>query len=225
MAVRSPAIRPLRDDEVGNTLTEQLVGTADCIRQLATDFGQREHRVFLVWVGYSADEDADGLVDADEMCVDDATIGAGRPSVIAELELLPTPRVGSMTGIGQDLDAVGLTERGGLTVDQISMSYSEDILLGLLPDLVDPDNPAQLRPGIQFFWEVRSHLPPRHENDDTAGGELPSPSRNARRKFVVSGVPERDSGGFQWIVPLVVADGARGSEGELDSLWGGEVLP
>lgn len=217
-----PHLRPLGPFEEERTLAEELVPVADTIRQLATDFGLRPYRVFLVWVGYTADENADGLLDEDEQGVtaDDRTIGAGRPYLIAELELLPTPRVGPLGGVRQNLEVVGLTEAGGLTIDQISPSYSEDILLGLLPELVDPALPAQLQKGVQFFYEVREARPANHQNPGTAGAGVRICRPPPRRKFVVDGTPYRVADAFQWIVDLSRADGERGRNGEVS-----EVLP
>lgn len=222
MGAKDPSLRPLSDFEAEHTLVEDLVPVADDIRQLYTEFGLRPYRVFLVWVGFTADENADGLPDVDVQGVsaDDNTIGAGRPFLIAEMELLPTPRVGPLGGVRQNLEPVGLTEAGGVTIDQISPSYSEDLLFGLLYDLLDPQHPAQLRPGIQFFYEVQENRPHRHQNPGTAGSQVVDPRRPARRKFVLDGTPYRLGDSFQWIVDLVRSDGERGREGEV-----GEVLP
>jgi hypothetical protein len=64
--VRNPAIRPLSDWEVDRSLGEDLIDVADDIRQLYTEFGLRPYRVFLVWVRYTADENADGIIDDGE---------------------------------------------------------------------------------------------------------------------------------------------------------------
>lgn len=216
------SLRALGGFESEQTLAESLVGVADDIRQLATDFGMRPYRVFLVWIGYTADENADGLLDVDEQGIsaDDRTIGAGRPYLIAELELLPTPRVGPLGGVRQNLEPMGLTESGGLTIDQVSPSYSEDLLLGLLPDVVDPQRPEQLRPGVQFFYEIQEARPGDHQNPGTAGAGIRNCRAPVRRKFVVDGTPYRQTDAFQWIVDLMRADGERGRNGEV-----AEVLP
>lgn len=219
---RPPHIRPLTDFQAERTLAENLVPVADGIRQLATDFGLRPYRVFLVWIGYTADENADGLLDVDEQGVsaDDATVGAGRPYVIAELELLPTPRVGPLGGVRQSLEVVGLTEVGGVMLDQISPSYTEDILMGLLPELLDPQHPGQLRAGVQFFYEIQENRPAYHQNPMTAGAATRVPRRGPRRKFVLGGTPYRQADAFQWSLDLERADGERGRDGEV-----AEVLP
>lgn len=222
MVAKDPSLRALSDYEAEHSLAEDLIPVADDIRQLATEFGLRPYRVFLVWVGYTSDEDADGLPDVDVQgtAPDDNTIGAGRPFLIAEMELLPTPRVGPLGGVRQNLEPVGLTEAGGLTIDQISASYSEDLLFGLLYELRDEQHPAQLRPGVQFFYEIQENRPHRHQNPGTAGGQLVDPRRPARRKFVLDGTPYRLADSLQWIVDLVRSDGERGRDGEVE-----EVLP
>lgn len=217
---RDPTLRPLSGFEVGTSLATDLMSTADSLRQLYTDFGLRPYRVFLVWVSYTTDEDHDGLVDVDDQGVhaDADTIGAGRPYLLAEIELLPTPRV-SVGGVRQNTDAVGRTEVGGATVDQISPAMSEDILQGLMPEFIDPQHPEQLRPGIAFFYEVQEDRPAGFAVQGTVGGEQPTTRRPPRRKFVLDGVPSRSADAFQWRVDLVRADGERGRNGEV------EVLP
>jgi hypothetical protein len=107
-----------------------------------------------------------------------------------------------------------------VTVDQISPSFSEDILQGLLPEFIDPARPNQLLPGIQFFFEVQENRPPGHSNPFTEGGARPTVRRAPRRKFVLDSTPARSPDAFQWTVDLVRADGERGRNGEI-----GEVLP
>ena len=217
---RQGTIRSLRPVEVGRTLAEDLVGVADDVRALYTEFGLRPYRVWLVWVAWRQDENADGVIDDGEDRIDVDERGAGRPELLAEIELLPTPRVGPLSGVRQDLDAVGLTERGGLTLDQVSPSYAEDLLMGLLEEFRDPARPNQLKAGISFFYEVQENRQAGHSNWGTAGGEMPASRRPPRRKFVPAGTPTRSADGFQWSFDLVRADGERGREGEI-----GEVLP
>lgn len=218
----------------GLPLAEQLIGAADSIRQIATEFGLRNKRVFLVWIGWTADVDGDGVVSSvpvvregappealieavAEADLDPDVVGVGRSIVLCEVELLPTPLVSSLNGVGKDQDSVGLTERGGVQVSQISARYSEDLLMGLVEPFRDPEKPDNFRPAIEFFWEIREDRPagfvaPGYSIDPAARQEL----LPVRRRFHVSSTPEREPSAFQWIVNLNRADGERTRSGEVE---------
>jgi hypothetical protein len=213
-------LRPLSDIEVERSLVEDSVRVADDLRQLHTDFGGRPYRVFLVWLGWSPDMNADGIIEPNEQFIEPVsaasqTIGAGRPSLLAEIEILPTPRLSPLSSVRKDFDAVGLTERGSITVSQVTLSLSEDILMGLLPQYRDPSFPQQLVKGVSFFWEVRENRPIRHTNAQTLGSDYPTDLPGLRRKFVPVGSPNRNPYDFEWTVDLERADGERGVFGEL----------
>lgn len=200
-------LRALRDHEVAQSDAECFVSLVDDLRQLKTEFGLRAYRVFLVWVEWSR-------VDPYE---DDDEPGAGTPNLLEEIELLPVPDVSSLGGLGEDYDASGLTERGGVTVSEISASYSEDVLRGLHPNFIDPEHPGTLRDGVEFWYEIQEMRPAGYRAPQgTAGGCIPSPQRPPRRRFHLSGVPNRDPGRYQWSMTLVRADGERTRDGELD---------
>lgn len=227
-------LKPLRDHEVGQTCAEQMIECVDSARQLLTDFGLRPYRVFLVWVRWTADEDADGRIgsspaDANvrteeqtdltaftEDDLEDEIEGVGRAVLAHEMELLPTPNVSSLGGIGKDQDAVGLTERGAISIDQISARYSEDLLMGLVAPFRDEEYPDTLKEGISFFWEVRHNRPGGYVAPGYAGCENPQELRTNRRRFHVSGTPHHDAAGFEWTVTLRRADGERGRNGEVE---------
>ncbi len=100
-------LRPLRDHEVAKTQVDCLIETVDDARQLLTDFGLRPYRVFLVWIGWTADENADGRIGSSEADavirtddqtdltaftegdLEDEVEGVGRPVLRREIELLP----------------------------------------------------------------------------------------------------------------------------------------
>lgn len=215
---KPPHLRPLRDHEVPASEVECLIDVADDLRQLYTDFGLRPYRVFLVWVEWTADENDDGLVQDEEALLDDDEVGIGRPRLVHEVEILPTPLVGDLSGVGKRQDPTGLTESGGISVSQITMSFSEDVLMGLLHPFRDAAHPETLRPGLEFFWEVRENRPAGYRLLNTAGCEAPTDAPAPRRRFHVSGVPMRSAGAFHWTVRLVRADGERGRHGEVEAL-------
>lgn len=216
------------------TLTDSLISVVDDARQLYSDFGVRNYRVFLVWVGWTASERAYGLPVVREgmspeeaveavaaIDLDPDTIGVGEPTLLCEVELLPTPDVGSLGGIQKSQDAVGLTERGSVTVTQVSARYSEDYLMGLVSPFRDEKFPDSLRPGVDFFWEIREDRSSSFVAPGYAGApdQLPGSALTpVRRRFHVAATPDRDSSTFQWVVQLRRADGERGRDGSLEEV-------
>lgn len=230
--------RPLPDHEVDQTCAEMLVDCVDSARQLLTEAGLRPYRVFLVWVRWTADENADGRVGSNpddvvtraedetdltafsEGDLEDETVGVGRPELLLEVEILPTPKVSGMGGVSKDQDSTGLTERGGLTVTEISARFTEDELMGLITPYRREDRPDALKPGIEFWWEVQENRPAGYINPGYTGCEEPQERRQPRRRFHVSSTPNHDASKFQWEVGLARADGERGREGEVEGVVG-----
>ena len=215
----------------GATLVDSLTPLADDLRSLYAEFGLRPYRVVLVWVGWGtgpADQEPviregmppDQVIEAiSNVDLDPDVVGVGVPTLLCELELSPRPLVESPSGVRKDQDSVGLTERGGLTVTQISARYSEDLLMGLVDPLRDPEKPDNFRPGIEFWWEIREEraagfVAPGYMIDPAARQSLAPP----RRRFHVSAVPKREPGNFQWVVSLNRADGERMRSGQLENL-------
>jgi len=211
--------RPLGDTEIRRSLVEDLVPVADDLRQLYTDFGGRPYRVFLVWVGWSADADGDGVIRGRELRLEDGERGVGRPSLLREEELLPTPSVVGLSALSDTSSALGSEEEGTVQVDQVSLSYSEEVLRGLLPEYRDPDHPQSLRDGVSFFWEIVEARPAGRGAPLTAGGRHSVDLAPARRRFVLAGSPERAQFGFCWRpITLERAEGARARDGEVEDL-------
>jgi len=180
-----------------------------------TEFGLRPYRVFLVWARWTTDVDADGVTSGAEALLDAATIGVGRPVLYREVELLPTPRVSALTGVSKSLEATGLTEGGGISVEQVSAAYCEDFLQGLLPELRDPAYPDALKPGYSFWWEVQENRPAGFAQPCVPAGKFPSDQRAPRRRFQPSAAQFLKRDAFQWTVSLVRADGERSRNGVL----------
>lgn len=213
----------------GSSLVDCLIEVADGARQLYTDFGLRHIRVFLVWMTWTADEDGDGIISSApdyretdqtdltafaESDLEDGVVGVGRPVILQETELLPTPLVSPLGGVGKSQDAVGLTERGGLTVSQISMRYTEDFLMGLVSPFRDEASPDALKPNIDFFWELREDRGAGYVAPGYAACDAPAEFASPRRRFHVSGVPGRTPSSFEWSISLVRADGERDRDGQ-----------
>jgi len=123
-------------------LAFKLVPVADKIRALASKFGLRPYRVFLVHGTWTGERE-----------------GQGQLLRTSRRELLPTPRVRSMDSVRQYLRATGRTEDGDIYIDQISASIPEDDMLGKTPDLRDPSNPRSALEVSEFWWEVVEERP------------------------------------------------------------------
>lgn len=166
-------------------LSVALVPVVDSIRQLYTTFGLRPYRVFLVHEAWSG-----------------ARIGEGTPLEISRREVLPTPKVLDMGGTSLTLRSVGLTEEGGITIEEVSAKYTEDDLLGKTPDLVDPALPSVGLSNVEFFWEVSENRP-----------STPAP---VRRRYVPNATPMLTRDGFEWRVSLTKQDFNRDRYGSFD---------
>lgn len=214
-------LHPKPEFAVACSLVDSLIETADEIRQLYTDVGLRPYRVFMVWVDWSADVDQDGMINGEERYLENAVEGVGKARLIREVEILPTPLVEGLAGLSGSVDAVGNTERGNVTVTQISMSYTEDQLQGLLGGLRDPHFHDTLKQGVTFFYEIMENRPEGYRKLDTGGADVgPADLRSPRRRFQLNGPPSRSPEQFQWSVQLVRADGERGRNGEVDAVEG-----
>ena len=134
------AVRPLRPDEVKESLMSRLVPQIDKIRQIATEIGLRPYRVFIVHILWTGDR-----------------IGEGQPQEISRREILPTPRIRDMSATTEVLSSFGRVEEGGIVVDRISAKFSEDDLMGKTPDLTDPALPRGGKHNCDFFWEVQEN--------------------------------------------------------------------
>lgn len=210
----------LRDDQVSKTLVDELIGTADDLRALHTEFGGRPYRVFLVWVGWTRDVDGDGAPRNDELLLDPDSVGVGRPVLLREMEILPRPEISGLAG--RRFDATGTTEAGTITVGEVSMSFPEEALTGLIPDFRDPKFPSSLKPGVEFWWEVQEDRPPGYRKLGTAGAQAPIDLRGPRRRYHLDGVPSRSKPyTFAWDpIQLVRADGERGRNGQVSVVPG-----
>lgn len=175
-------VRPARAYEVPRTLVVALTPVVDSIRQLYTTMGLRTYRVFLVHQVWSGERR-----------------GAGVANVISRREILPTPRILDMSATSEVLHATGLSEEGGLSIDQISVKYSEDDLLGRTMDIQDPTLQRTGLANVEFYWEVVEQ-------------RVTSPAP-AHRRYVPNAVPSLSRDGFQWKASLTKQDFDTGRQG------------
>lgn len=120
-------------------------------------------------------------------------VGRGECVVVSEREFLPTPRFDDMSGVSSTLRSGGLAERGTTKLREISPRYTEDEVRGLLCCSLT------LAPGVEGWIEVAM---------DSRDGST------QRRRFVVSGVPFRNAGRFEWTANLLRQDQDRSRSGE-----------
>jgi hypothetical protein len=109
---------------------DSLGRIADGIRQLATDFGLRPYRCFLVTVDWTG-----------------RRRGEGTAQVTARGEILPTPKIRDTTAMIRDVDTGGTKETGGVRLERVTMLLDEFQILGRGPD-------GKVFPNRQTFIEV-----------------------------------------------------------------------
>lgn len=148
------------------TLIDELVPTVDEIRAIHTDLGTRPYRVWLVWTRWSGGRRGDGV-----------------ETVTSETEILPTPRIGELSGLAQLVKAIGRDEDGSVTLSEITLTLSEEDLL-----------PREIGDAQSFYYEIRE-------------GE------GRRRRYFPSSVPEKQASRVGWMVRLALQEGARTDDG------------
>lgn len=129
-----PPPRALRPGEAKRTLAHRL-GTrlAPRLLQLATRFGIRPYRCYLLWTRWTGRER-----------------GEGKEEEIARVELLPTPKV-DVSGISYEGTSVGRVPTGSITLREITVNYTADQLQGY----VIPDKSEDVIPEpFDFHYEI-----------------------------------------------------------------------
>jgi hypothetical protein len=176
----------------------------------------------MVWVGWTTDENADGMVQGEELKLDPGVEGVGRPILLREVEILPTPLVQGLGGVSGEVQATGNTEAGIVTISQISVGYTEDQLHGLIAEFRDPTFPDTLKPGVSFFYEIQENRPSRYAIKGTAAYSQfgPSDLRSPRRRFHLTSAPTHIPDAFQWTISLTRADGERNRDGNVQGVSG-----
>ena len=128
-----PTPKALTPKQVEHTLANRFANRADRLRQLATRFGLRPLRCWLVWTKYEGDE-----------------VGAGRDFEVKRIEVLPTPKV--RTNLTRSLINPGVVPVGSVEVTEVSCSLTEEQLIG--HTIPDPDG-VGVPPPYEFHWELR----------------------------------------------------------------------
>lgn len=178
-------VHPVPPHLVGKTLAQDLVPIVDDIRQIATDFGVRPYRVFMVHIQWTG-----------------PARGIGEPQEISRREILPTPVVADMSATARTLAAVGMVEEGSIRLSKISASLTEDDLLGRTPDLAMFDGTRRDRRNVEFFYEVVQARPT---------GTEPA----VRRRFVPESAADLKPGMAGWTISLRKQQQDRSRDGQM----------
>ena len=127
-----PTPKPLSPQEAAHTLAHRFVRRADRLRQLATRFGIRPYRAFLVW------SKSDG-----------AEFGAGRTREVRRVEVLPTPKV--RPNLMRTLLSGGIVPTGSVELTEVTASLTYGELTGrTLP----VSGEVSVPPPYEFHWEL-----------------------------------------------------------------------
>lgn len=156
---------------IAASLTSRLIPCVDSVRNLNTVLGAYSYSVWLVRTAWSGGERGEGVEE-----------------VFSEEPVLPTPCVGPRTALEETIQSIGRDEVGTLVVTEISLSYTQDCLLGSGPGGVPCPRDQN------FYWEIRFPQP-----DGTT----------VRRRFLPRSVPTANSTDVQWVVNLIRASDDR----------------
>lgn len=121
--------------------------------------------------------------------------GDGVFDVVGEWQILPTPKVSGMGALSELLNSDQLREMGTIMLSEISISYTEDMLLGRGPDGV------AIGQDETVFYEVR--------------WLAPNGSVTQRRRFVSSSPPDLRAESAEWVITLTRAPHDRERGGGL----------
>jgi len=127
-----PTPKPLTPGQAAHTLAHRFAKRADRLRQLATRFGIRPYRCFLVW------SKSDG-----------AEYGAGRTQEVKRVEVLPTPKV--RPNLMRTLLSGGIVPTGSVELTEVSATLTYDELIGRT---IPVDGEVSVPPPYDFHWEL-----------------------------------------------------------------------
>lgn len=165
-------------DEVAGAAGLRLSSMWDRARDMKARAGLRPYRVTIVRARSAGRSRGDGPTE-----------------IVREWPILPRPVVGDLTAIGEMISPDQLRESGTIVLSEISLAYSEMVLLGR-GERGDP-----IPAGERVFYEV-AHL-------DGLGRV------SVRRRFVHSSAPYAKTETAEWIIVLTRAPWDRGADGVL----------
>lgn len=129
-----PRIKALQPSEAKRTLVNRFGPRVDRLRQLATKFGLRPYRVFMVWSRFSGGEE-----------------GAGEKVILRREEIVPTPKVEGLDSTRFVMSHPGVIPEGTARLSQISIQYTSDHLRGLW---IPEQHEDRIEPGYAFEYEI-----------------------------------------------------------------------
>jgi hypothetical protein len=121
--------------------------------------------------------------------------GDGPTEIVGEWMLLPTPKISDLTAISETLSPDQLREAGSIMLSEVSLSYSESVLMGL------GESGKPIPAGETVFYEIR-YL-------DGSG------RTTMRRRFVTASAPAADMAKAMWTINLSRAPFDRDRGGTL----------
>lgn len=119
--------------------------------------------------------------------------GDGVPVLVGEWRLLPTPKIGDLSGLQEVLNPDQLREMGQVLLSEISLSYTEDILLGR------GDDGTPVPPDETVYYEIQF----------LDGTGMP----RQRRRFTAASPPFANVAQAMWTISLTRAHGDRDRQG------------
>ena len=184
-----PKPAPLNRSQLGQTLVDKLSRTVADVRQLATMFGIRPYRVWVLRGNWSGTHE-----------------GEGDFTVTEQFELLPTPKVLTWDATTRPADPAGSHEMGDVKLDYVpyrsgpfepggpSGPFNQDISIGYTEDdLRGHCITKPLTATEQVFYDIQED------------GGLEATVVNltpVRRRFKLIGVPNLEKGRVCWTVHL-----------------------
>lgn len=190
-----PKPRPLTSIEAKRTLANRFTRVADNLRQLATKFGIRPMRVFLVWSRWTGGERGQGVEEE-----------------VQRVELIPTPRVASMDSVVFSVFHAGTIPVGSVRVTEISTRYTYDQLTGHM-------DPALAADGTKRLGHLDHVLQPNDFYyllyEDGRGDPQP-----VQAKFRLLNFPTRNAENVEWQLMLEKIHEDRGRDGRSQYLQG-----
>lgn len=200
----------------GPPLVERLQPTVDKLRQRFTSFGLRNYVVLLVWTRWGGLER-----------------GEGHETILAQVPILPRPKVIDLTSVSLSAYSAGLLPVGSVRVEEITGQLTEDVLMGkqippqpyldacgaphigagqaLPPDILARTSSEMIG---QPFVRVRDRVEEPFEFFYEIVEDRPN---STRKRFRLLSSPFRDPGKFQWMITLERMSEDRQRDGHLSS--------
>lgn len=178
MSCGKPKFTKLSGTDLSRTLASCLVSVADSMRDIYTQLGLRTYSIRIIRTGWTG-----------------GRRGVGIEFIKEQIDILPTPKISSLDEVIEILQPVGLDEVGAISISEISGRFTEDDLLGRIPNGIPLDKDEQI------FYEIEF---PRA--DGISG---------VKRRFIPRSAPYYNASMLQWSIRLEKTREDRGRNGDL----------